>query len=43
MPILEHSQQVATRHLRQDITLMQRLQRLATRLVNGVKALAYQE
>ncbi len=40
-PILEYGQQASSPYLRRDITLMERNQRLATRIVKGMRELPY--
>ncbi len=42
-PILESGPQAPSPHLRQDIVLMARTQRRATRLVNGMGELPYED
>ncbi len=41
-PILEYGQQAASPYLRRDIDLMERIQRLATRMVEGMRGLPYE-
>ncbi len=42
-PVLEYGQQASSPYLQQDIALMERIQRLATRMVKGMKELPYEE
>ncbi len=41
-PILEYGQQASSPYLRRDITLIKRIQRLATRMVKGMRELPYE-
>ncbi len=41
-PILEYGQQASSPYLRRGIALMERIQRLATRMVKGVRELPYE-
>ncbi len=42
-PILEYGQQASSPYLQRDIALMERLQRLATRMVKGLRELPYKD
>ncbi len=42
-PILEYGQQASSPYLQRDIALMERIQRLATRMVKGIRELPYEE
>ncbi len=42
-PILEYGQQASSPYLRRDIALMERIQRLATRMVKGIRELPYED
>ncbi len=42
-PILEYGQQASSPYLRRDIALMERIQRLATRMVKGMRKLPYED
>ncbi len=42
-PILEYGQQASSPFLRRDIALMDRTQRLATRMVKGMRGLPYKD
>ncbi len=42
-PILEYGQQASSPYLRRDIDLMERIQRLATRMVKGMRELPYED
>ncbi len=42
-PILEYGQQASSPYLQRDIALMERKQRLATRMVKGMRKLPYDE
>ncbi len=42
-PILEYGQQASSPHLRRDIALMERIQRLATRMVKSMRELPYED
>ncbi len=42
-PILEYGQQASSPYLRRDIALMERIQRLATHMVKGMKELPYED
>ncbi len=42
-PILEYGQQATSPYLRRNIALMERIQRLATRMVKGMRELPYEE
>ncbi len=41
-PILEYGQQASSPNLRRDIDLMERIQRLAARIVKGMRGLPYE-
>ncbi len=42
-PILRYGQQASSPYLRRDIDLMERIQRLATRMVKGMRELPYED
>ncbi len=42
-PVLEYGQQASSPYLQRDIALMERIQRLATRMVKGMRELPYEE
>ncbi len=42
-PILEYGQQASSPYLQRDIALMERIQRLATRMVKGMRELPYED
>ncbi len=42
-PILEYGQQASSAYLQREIALMERIQRLATRMVKGMRKLPYEE
>ncbi len=42
-PILEYGQQASSPYLRRDTALMERIQRLATRMVKGMRELPYED
>ncbi len=42
-PILECGQQASSPYLRRDIALIERIQRLATRMVKGMRELPYED
>ncbi len=42
-PILEYGQQASLLYFQRDITLMERIQRLATRMIKGMRELQYKE
>ncbi len=41
--ILEYGLQASSPHLRQDIIMMEKLQRLATQMVKGIRDLSYED